>query len=81
MFRTVPLSIVRNFSLHTQQWYMSHGFADSLRAGSGRNQFHGDRPRNCPKQVEFCSKNKLEKLVHLVRFIIRIYHDAWSHER
>jgi len=23
MFRTVPLSIVRNFSLYTQQWYMS----------------------------------------------------------
>ena len=37
MFRTVPLSIVRNFSLYTQQWYMSYRFADSLRAGSGRN--------------------------------------------
>jgi len=23
MFRTVPLSIVRSFSLYTQQWYMS----------------------------------------------------------
>jgi len=23
MFRTVPLSIIRNFSLYTQQWYMS----------------------------------------------------------
>ena len=33
--------------------------------------------RNCPKHVEFCSKNKFEKLVHLVGFIIRIYHDAW----
>ena len=21
MFRTVPLSIIRSFSLHTQQWY------------------------------------------------------------
>ena len=40
-----------------------------------------DRQRNCPKQVEFYSKNKLEKLVHLVGFIIRIYHDAWSPER
>jgi len=30
MFRTVPLSIVKNFSLYTQQWYMSY----SLRAGS-----------------------------------------------
>jgi len=34
MFRTVPLSIIRNFSLYTQQWYIR--FADSLRAGSGR---------------------------------------------
>jgi len=65
MFRTVPLSINSNFSLHTQQWYMSYRFADSLRAGSGRSKF----------------QNKFEKLVHLVGFIIRIYHDARSHER
>jgi len=25
MFQTVPLSIIRNFSLYTQQWYMSYG--------------------------------------------------------
>ena len=31
--------------------------------------------------VEFYSKNKFEKLVHLVFFIIRIYHDARSPER
>jgi len=24
MFRTVPLSIISNFSLYTQQWYMSY---------------------------------------------------------
>jgi len=29
MFRTVPLSIIRSFSLYTQQWYMSYMFADS----------------------------------------------------
>jgi len=34
----------------------------------------------CPKHVEFHSKNKLEKLLHLVGFIIRIYHDAQSSE-
>jgi len=34
MFRTVPLSIIRSFSLYTQQWYMSYRFADSSRAGS-----------------------------------------------
>ena len=47
MFRTVPLSIVRSFSLYTQ--------------------------RNCPKHVEFYSKNKFQKLVHLVGFITRIF--------
>jgi len=30
MFHTVPLSIIRSFSLYTQQWYMSYRFADSL---------------------------------------------------
>jgi len=30
MFQTVPLSIIRSFSLYTQQWYMSY----SLQAGS-----------------------------------------------
>ena len=29
MFQTVPLSIIRSFSLYTQQWYMSYRFADS----------------------------------------------------
>ena len=32
-----------------------------------------DRQRNCPEHVEFYSKNKFEKLVHLVGFIINIY--------
>ena len=100
MFRTVPLPIIRNFSLYTQQWYMSYRFADSLRAGSGRNSVlillvscmtytyiyiyiyvpllcvqwktPVDGQRNFPKSVEFYSKNKFEKLVHLVGFIIRI---------
>jgi len=30
-----------------------------------------DGQRNCPKHVEFYAKNKFEKLVHLVGFIIR----------
>jgi len=49
MFRTVPMSTIKCFSLYTQQWYMPH----------------------CPKHVEFYSKNKLQKLVHLVGFIIK----------
>ena len=68
MFRTVPLSIIGSFSLYTQQWRMSYMFADSLRAGSG---LRPDGQRNCPKLVEFYSRNTFEKLMHLVGFIIR----------
>jgi len=101
MFRTVPLSIIRSFSQYVQQWYTSHMFADSLRAGSVRFRpdparklsanlyvllcvqckISDDGQRKCPKHVEFYSKNIFEKLVHLVGFIIRIYHDARSPER
>jgi len=35
MFRTVPLSIIRSFSLYTQQWYMSYSFADSEQGQDG----------------------------------------------
>jgi len=35
MFQTVPLSIIRSFSLYKQQWYMSYKFVDSCWAGSG----------------------------------------------
>jgi len=99
MFRTVPLSITRSFSLYTQQWYViqvcwqlaSCQQADSSKAVN-KPVWHipllcvqwktaGDGQRNCPKHVEFCSKNKFEKLVHLVGFIIRIYHDARTPER
>jgi len=50
-FQAVPLSIIRSFSLYTQQWYGGQ--------------------RNCPKHVQFHSKIKFEKLVHLVDFVIR----------
>jgi len=40
-----------------------------------------DGHRNCPKHVEFYSKNKFQILVRLIGFIIRIYHDAPSSER
>jgi len=94
MFRTVPLSIIRNFLLYTQQWYMSYRFADSSRAGSvpswscsqavSKPVWHisllcvqwrtpDDGQRNCPKHAEFYSKNKFEKLMHLVGFIISIH--------
>jgi len=31
-----------------------------------------DGQKNCPKHIEFYSKNKLEKLVNLVGFVIRM---------
>ena len=37
----------------------------------------GDEQRNCPKHVDFHSKNKFEKLVHLVGFIIRVFVQDW----
>ena len=40
-----------------------------------------DGQRNCPKHVEFYSKNKFEKLVLLFGFIIRLYDDTRSPER
>jgi uncharacterized membrane protein YkgB len=57
------------------------GYADCLLASSQRNlyvlrcvqcQTHDDGQRNWPKHVEFYSKNKFEKLVYLIGFIIRI---------
>jgi nitrogen fixation/metabolism regulation signal transduction histidine kinase len=41
MFRTVPLSIVRSFSLYTQQWYMSYRQLSSSRIRMQR-MFHPD---------------------------------------
>ena len=81
MFRTISLSVVRSFSLYTQQWYTSYRFADCLQAVS-KPVWHipllwlqwktrDDGQRNCPKHVEFSSKNKFEKLVHLVGFSVR----------
>jgi len=92
MFRTVPLSVISRFSLDTQQWYMSYRFADSLLTDVSKPLWHipllcvqwktpDDGQRNCPKHVEFYSKNKFEKLVHVVGLIISIYHDARWPER
>ena len=63
-------------------------FADSLRVNCMTHTIAvctvkspDDGQRNCLKHAEFYSKNKFEKLVHLVGFITRIYHDARSPER
>jgi hypothetical protein len=34
MFRIDPLSVIRSFSLYTQQYCMSYRFADNLQAGA-----------------------------------------------
>ena len=85
MFRAVPLSVIRSFSLYTQQWYMSYRFAVSkpvwhIPLLCVQRKTPDDGQRNCPKHVDFYSTNKFEKLVHLVGFIIRIYHDLRSPE-
>ena len=93
MFRTASLSIIRSSLLYTQQWYMSYRFADSLRAGSGRNSFYNihhvcvcsDKmlmmDRGTVRNMQSCfSKNKFEKLVFLVGIIVIIYNDAPSTE-
>ena len=47
---------------------MSYRFVDSFRAGPGWNWFCSvdDGHKNSPKHVEFHTKNKFVKLVHLV---------------
>ena len=103
MFRTVPLFIIRSFSLNTQQCYMLYviqvcwQLANRIRRELVPSwscsqavwnipllciqwKTPDDGQSNCPKHAEFYSKNKFEKLVHLVGFIIRIYHDARSPE-
>ena len=78
MFRTVRLSIIR---IRTElvpfpSWSCSQAVSKPV--------WHvpllcvqwktpDDGQRNCPKYVEFYSKNKFEKLVHLVGFIIRTF--------
>jgi len=82
MFRTVPLSMTRSFSLYTEQWYKPASkpvWHIPLLCVQWKTPDGGQR--NCPKHVDFYSKNKFEKLVHLVVLVIRIYHDARSLER
>jgi predicted phosphoadenosine phosphosulfate sulfurtransferase len=69
MFQTVPMSIIRSYSLYTQQWCMSYRSVDNLRAGSGWNILILLETR--PKYVQFHFQNKFDKLVHLVGFIYK----------
>ena len=105
MFRTVPLSTIRNFfTVHTAMVHVIQLASSRIRT---ELQFRPDPAacklsanlydiyhccayseknpdgwkRNCPKHVEFYSKNKFLKLWHLVRSSMRIYHEAQSPER
>jgi len=53
VFWTVLLSIIRSFSMYTQQWCVSYRFADSLRAGSGWNYSTCFRQFLCPSSGVF----------------------------
>ena len=75
MFRTVPLPIIRSFSLYTQQWYMSFKCA----VCTVKNSWWWAEELSETCKVLF--QNKFGTLVHLVGFIIRTYHDARSPER
>jgi len=85
MFQTVPLSIIRSFSLYTHSNVICHtefrpdparklspSLYDIHHCCVYSEKTYDDGQRNCPKHVKFYYKNKLAKLVHLVGFIIRI---------
>jgi len=73
MFRTVPLSIIRNFFRCTHNNGICHtGLLTACEQDQGWNQFRekipDDGQRNCSKHVEFYSNNKFQKFLHLVGF-------------
>jgi len=83
MFRTFPLSIIRSLSLYTQQWHYVMQVCWQLASSQAVSKpvrhipllcvfwkTPDDGQRNCPKHTGFYSKNKFEKLVRLVGFII-----------
>ena len=76
MFRTVSSGIRFLIPLASSQ----HKLYDIYQFLCVQCQTPDDGQRNCPKRVEFYSKNQFKKLVLLVGFIIRTYHDARSSE-
>ena len=79
MFRTgFSVHHQESSTVHTAIGICHTGYADCLLANSQQNlyvllcvqyQTPDDGQRNCPKHVEFYSKNKIEKLVYLDGFI------------
>jgi hypothetical protein len=87
-FRTIPLSIIRSFSLYTQQWYISYRQLPSCLQNCMTYTIAVCKVTNSwwwreelSETFRVSLQNKFERLVHLVGFIITICHDARSHER
>jgi len=68
MFRTVSLSIIRSLALYSQR-----NLYDMYLLLCVQCKTPDEGEMNCPKHVEFHSKNKFEKLVHLVGFTKRTF--------
>jgi hypothetical protein len=93
MFQTVPLSIVSfhcthyNDVCHTglltacEQHSVSKLSANLYVLLRVQLKTHDDGQRNCPKHVEFYSKNKFFEINESSWFNIRIFHVARSPER
>jgi len=90
----IKLHMFRTFPVHHQEFLAEHTAVPSWSCSQAVRKpvIHmpllcvqwktpDDGQRNCSKHVEFYYKNKLEKLVHLVGFVIRICHDARPPER
>ena len=71
MFRTVPLSIIRSFSLYTQQWHISLLYVQRKNPDDGQ--------RNCPKHVEFHSKNILWEIDASSWFHYKKFNKMYGH--
>jgi len=80
MFRTVPLSIMRSFHCTHSNGICHTGLLTACKLSANLYDIYhccvySEKllmiERNCPKHVEFYSKNKFEKLVHLVGFVVR----------
>jgi len=66
MYSNSHITFLCNLMLSANLYYLYHCCVYSKKTPD-------DGQRNCPKHVEFYSKIKFEKLVHLVGFITRIY--------
>ena len=71
MFRTVPLSIIKSFSLYTQRWQLTANLYDIYYCCVYSEKLLM-MDRRTARNMQFYSKNKFQKLVNLICFIIRI---------